>query len=121
MPFAISAETLPLGPSTRTVLPSTLYFTPAGRGITFFPIRDIDSCPSHLACESRKAVISDQLTVISSTPYRSTAAGKAVHSSQFVVHSLKLMCNDDALQTTNCELRTVFTTLRKATRRPRLR
>src|SRR5580700_1361036 len=43
IPSAIRAETLPFGPSTRTVLPSTLYLTPAGSGIGFFPIRDIDS------------------------------------------------------------------------------
>src|SRR5579863_969639 len=42
IPSATSADTLPLGPSTRTVLPSTLYFTPAGSGIGFFPIRDIE-------------------------------------------------------------------------------
>jgi hypothetical protein len=30
-----------LGPSTVTVFPSTLYLTPAGSGIGFFPIRDI--------------------------------------------------------------------------------
>src|SRR5271163_2038938 len=41
MPGAINAETLPLGPSTSTVLPSTVYFTPAGNGIGFLPIRDI--------------------------------------------------------------------------------
>src|SRR5580698_2141511 len=45
MPSAISAETLPLGPSTKTVLPSTLYFTPGGSGIGFFPMRDIDQNP----------------------------------------------------------------------------
>src|ERR1039458_1282917 len=53
MPSAISAETLPLGPSTRTVLPSTLYLTPAGSEIGFFPIRDIVSILL-LACESRQ-------------------------------------------------------------------
>src|SRR5580692_2220560 len=53
MPLAINADTLPLGPSTRTVLPSTLYFTPVGSGIGFFPIRDIESILM-LACESRK-------------------------------------------------------------------
>src|ERR1017187_939616 len=63
-PSAIRADTLPLGPSTRTVLPSTLYLTPAGSGIGFFPIRDIDSI-LHLACESRETVVSDQLSVIS--------------------------------------------------------
>src|ERR1700723_3877674 len=53
IPSATSADTLPLGPSTRTVLPSTLYFTPVGSGIGFFPIRDIESILM-LACESRK-------------------------------------------------------------------
>src|ERR1700723_497232 len=53
IPSATSAETLPLGPSTRTVLPSTLYLTPAGSGISFLPIRDIDSILLELACESR--------------------------------------------------------------------
>src|ERR1700761_7169628 len=62
MPSATSAETLPLGPSTRTVLPSTLYFTPLGSAIGFFPIRDIDSI-LHLACESRRTVVSDQESV----------------------------------------------------------
>src|ERR1035441_6488220 len=41
MPGAINAVTLPLGPSTSTVLPSTVYFTLAGNGIGFLPIRDI--------------------------------------------------------------------------------
>src|ERR1700743_3674460 len=59
MPSATNAETLPFGPSTRTVLPSTLYFTPLGSAIGFFPIRDIDSIPQ-LACESREAVFSNQ-------------------------------------------------------------
>src|ERR1700735_1376825 len=45
MPSAISAETLPLGPSTKTVVPSTLYFTPGGSGIGFFPMRDIAQNP----------------------------------------------------------------------------
>jgi hypothetical protein len=40
-------------------LPSTLYFTPLGSAIGFFPIRDIDSI-LQLACESRKTVVSDQ-------------------------------------------------------------
>src|SRR6266567_2232162 len=48
-PSATSAETLPFGPSTRTVLPSTLYLTPAGSGIGFFPIRDIESILCWLA------------------------------------------------------------------------
>src|ERR1700690_3135555 len=61
MPSAINAETLPLGPSTRTVLPSTLYFTPAGSGISFFPIRDIESILLWLASpEEQWSVISDQ-------------------------------------------------------------
>src|SRR5579862_6157126 len=55
-PWATSADTLPLGPSTRTVLPSTLYFTPAGSAIGFFPIRDIESI-LHVACESRQIVV----------------------------------------------------------------
>src|ERR1700744_1214652 len=42
MPSATNADTLPLGPSTKTVLPSTLYFTLEGSVIGFFPIRDID-------------------------------------------------------------------------------
>jgi hypothetical protein len=46
------ALTLPLGPSTSTVLPSalTVYLTPAGMGIGFLPIRDIRN--SFVACES---------------------------------------------------------------------
>src|SRR3972149_1427554 len=31
----------PWGPSTETVLPETVAFTPSGRGIDFFPMRDI--------------------------------------------------------------------------------
>src|SRR3974390_2524488 len=53
MPSATSVDTLPFGPSTRTVLPSTLYFTPEGSVIGFFPIRDIEFNPL-LACESRE-------------------------------------------------------------------
>src|ERR1019366_2174077 len=53
MPSAINAETLPLGPSTRTVFPSTLYLTPEGSGITFLPMRDIESIL--FACESRRS------------------------------------------------------------------
>src|SRR4029453_13465689 len=34
-------ESCPLGPSTRTVLPSTAIFTPWGTGIGFLPIRDM--------------------------------------------------------------------------------
>src|SRR5271154_912686 len=41
MPAGITCSTLPLGPSTTTVLPLTVYFTPVGSGIGFFPIRDI--------------------------------------------------------------------------------
>jgi len=43
MPPGSMAETLPFGPSTRTVAPSalTVYLTPAGRAIGFLPIRDI--------------------------------------------------------------------------------
>src|SRR3984957_16188308 len=43
MPPGSIAVTLPLGPSTRTVLPFslTVYLTPAGMGIGFLPIRDI--------------------------------------------------------------------------------
>src|SRR3954454_327441 len=41
MPAGSKAETLPLGPSTRTVLPLTVYLTPVGTGIGFLPIRDI--------------------------------------------------------------------------------
>src|SRR5580693_3734258 len=43
MPVGSRALTLPLGPSTRTVLPFslTVYLTPAGRAIGFLPIRDI--------------------------------------------------------------------------------
>src|SRR5580698_6592165 len=62
MPSATSADTLPFGPSTRTVLPSTLYFTPEGSGITFFPIRDIECIPYWLASpEKQLSVISDQM------------------------------------------------------------
>src|SRR5271170_3461111 len=43
MPPGSIAVTLPLGPSTRTVLPFslTVYLTPTGRAIGFLPIRDI--------------------------------------------------------------------------------
>src|ERR1700740_2216741 len=63
MPLATSAETLPLGPSTRTVLPSTLYLTPEGNGITFLPIRDIESILCWLASPEEQQM-----------PFRSTAA-----------------------------------------------
>src|ERR1700723_2604226 len=56
IPSATSAETLPLGPSTRTVLPSTLYLTPAGSGISFLPRRDIDSILFQLAFEARPSI-----------------------------------------------------------------
>src|SRR5208337_4131797 len=79
MPGAISAETLPLGPSTTTVLPSTLYLTPAGSGISFFPIRDIESI-LHLACESRRSAFAP----------RSTAARTTVNSDQWTVISFWL-------------------------------
>src|ERR1035437_1344965 len=54
IPSAIIADTLPLGPSTKTVLPCTVYLTLVGSAIGFFPIRDIDSI-LHLACESRRS------------------------------------------------------------------
>src|SRR6202167_3328880 len=41
MPVGSKAVSLPLGPSTSTVLPCTVYFTVAGSGIGFLPIRDI--------------------------------------------------------------------------------
>src|SRR5271154_5555515 len=43
MPPGSMAVTLPFGPSTRTVAPSsaTVYLTPAGRAIGFLPIRDM--------------------------------------------------------------------------------
>src|ERR1700733_5336827 len=49
------ALTLPLGPSTRTVLPFslTVYLTPAGKAIGFLPIRDM--MVPFMACESRAA------------------------------------------------------------------
>src|ERR1700733_4824296 len=52
MPPGSMAETLPLGPSTRTVLPFslTVYLTPAGRAIGFLPIRDM--MIPFVACES---------------------------------------------------------------------
>jgi len=60
-PSAIIAETFPLGPSTRTVLPCMVYFTPAGSGIGFFPIRDIASILFWLASpEKQLPVISCQ-------------------------------------------------------------
>src|SRR4029453_254056 len=40
-------ESCPLGPSTRTVLPSTAIFTPSGTGIGFLPIRDMFVVSSH--------------------------------------------------------------------------
>src|ERR1700723_1781828 len=54
MPTGSRVSTLPFGPCTRTVFPSTLTVTPLGKGIGFFPIRDINSLafsfqPSHLA------------------------------------------------------------------------
>src|SRR5580698_5297134 len=53
MPPGSMADTLPLGPSTRTVLPFslTVYLTPAGRAIGFLPIRDMMN--PFMACESR--------------------------------------------------------------------
>src|SRR5271163_1048899 len=41
IPEGIGCSTLPFGPSTTIRLPCTEYFTPAGNGIGFFPIRDI--------------------------------------------------------------------------------
>ena len=38
---APAGRACPLGPSTRTVLPSTAIFTPWGTGIGFLPIRDM--------------------------------------------------------------------------------
>src|ERR1700746_721692 len=63
MPPGSMAVTLPLGPSTRTVLPLTVYLTPAGSGIGFLPIRDMMN--PFMACESRAAFAD-----------RSTAAGE---------------------------------------------
>src|SRR5882757_7673988 len=63
MPPGSMAVTLPLGPSTRTVLPLTVYLTPAGSGIGFLPIRDMMN--PFVACELRAAFAG-----------RSTAAGK---------------------------------------------
>src|ERR1700760_1992967 len=60
MPVGSMAESLPLGPSTRTVLPCMVYFTLAGNGIGFFPIRDIVLQP-FVACESRPS-FSDRST-----------------------------------------------------------
>src|SRR5271157_3273852 len=40
-PAGMWVVTLPLGPCTVTVLPSTAYVTPLGNGIGFFPILDI--------------------------------------------------------------------------------
>src|ERR1700758_3538724 len=53
MPPGSRAVTLPLGPSTRTVLPLTVYLTPVGSGIGFLPIRDMMN--PFVACESRTA------------------------------------------------------------------
>src|SRR5436305_2640703 len=53
MPPGSMALTLPLGPSTRTVLPLTVYLTPVGSGIGFLPIRDMMN--PFMACESRVA------------------------------------------------------------------
>src|SRR3984957_15630543 len=88
MPSAISAETLPLGPSTKTVLPSTLYFPPGGSGIGFFPMRDI-----------------------AQNPYLGLRVPRERFRSAF-------HCS---LKNSSGELRVVFTKLRKAARRPRLR
>src|SRR5215475_5547764 len=41
--------TSPLGPFTRTVLPSTAYVTPLGNGIGFFPI--LDMLCSQVSCQ----------------------------------------------------------------------
>src|SRR5271163_2516768 len=41
IPEGIGCSTLPFGPSTTIRLPCTVYFTPVGNGIGFFPIRDI--------------------------------------------------------------------------------
>src|SRR5271167_605386 len=41
IPDGIGCSTLPFGPSTTIKLPCTVYFTPLGNGIGFFPIRDI--------------------------------------------------------------------------------
>src|ERR1700678_4504478 len=41
IPVGSMAVSLPFGPSTSTVLPCTVYFTVAGSGIGFLPIRDI--------------------------------------------------------------------------------
>src|ERR1700751_6124650 len=73
IPSATSAETLPLGPSTRTVLPSTLYLTPEGSGMGFFPIRDIASILCWLASRDGFEGL------------RSTAAGRTVIGEQIVV------------------------------------
>src|SRR5271168_1527373 len=43
IPEGIGCSTLPFGPSTTIRLPCTVYFTPLGNGIGFFPIRDISS------------------------------------------------------------------------------
>src|SRR5215469_7160546 len=53
LPAGSSVVTLPLRPSTRTVLPLTEYLTPAGTGIGFLPIRDISESFERLA--SREA------------------------------------------------------------------
>src|SRR5438105_7629393 len=57
MPPGSMALTLPLGPSTRTVLPFslTVYLTPAGRAIGFLPIRDMMN--PFMACESREQLV----------------------------------------------------------------
>src|SRR5215469_1708828 len=92
MPSATSAETLPLGPSTRTVLPSTLYFTPEGSVIGFFPIRDIEFNPL-LACESRELDLSFHCSRAGLCP--------AVRSPKFLVHSYWSVARH------SCELRTL--------------
>src|ERR1700679_3250685 len=43
IPAGIKAFTLPLGPSTTTMLLCTVYFTPLGSVMGFLPIRDITS------------------------------------------------------------------------------
>src|SRR5580692_3602423 len=60
MPPGSIAVTLPLGPSTRTVLPFslTVYLTPVGRAIGFLPIRDMMN--PFMACESRKQLRVEQ-------------------------------------------------------------
>src|SRR5947207_1155232 len=67
IPRGTTVSSLPLGPCTKTVLPSIVIVTPLGSAIGFFPIRDIKEALSYQlsAISSQLSALSYQLSALS--------------------------------------------------------